>query len=207
MEKRASVKERKAAGKALRNLVPRGVHGDYRPDPDRQDPINILLEQAEIRLPELVPVRHARMLASPFAYLRGAAATMIADIAPAPTTGLGVVACGDMHVANFGVFASAERNLVFGINDFDEVHNGAWEWDLKRLVASIAVAARFLEGDAIYAEEAMRAAVRSYRNNMRHYAHMGCLELWYSTITEQAVLDVLPGKSKKKAKKDRKSVV
>ncbi|MBT9588542.1 DUF2252 domain-containing protein [bacterium] len=198
---RPSVKQRMAEGKALRQTIPRDVHGDYAVPADRQDPIKILETQAETRLPFLVPVRYARMLASPFAYLRGAAATMISDIAPAPTTGLEVTACGDMHVANFGVFASAERNLVFGINDFDEGHRGAWEWDLKRLVASAVVAGRFLGGNERYCNEAARAAVKTYRKALREYAHMGYMELWYANINEKALLEALPAKNRKQAAK------
>jgi len=196
----ATVKARIAAGKALRKLVPRAVHGEYQPSPGRADPIAILEAQAETRLPDLVPVRHARMLASPFAYLRGSAAVMIADLAPAPTTGLKVQACGDMHVANFGVFASAERNLVFGINDFDETHpGGAWEWDLKRLVASAVVAGRFIEMDAEGCRQAARAVVSGYRKALHDYAHMGWLELWYASISEAQVLEFLPSKIARRA--------
>jgi hypothetical protein len=117
---RPSVGERMAAGKALRDKLPREKQGEFRLHPKRQDPVSIIEEQAKTRLPFLVPIRHSRMLASPFAFLRGSAAVMAADLAHTPTTGMTVQACGDMHVANFGVFASAERTLVFGINDFDE---------------------------------------------------------------------------------------
>src|SRR5262244_4312753 len=172
--------ERLAAGKALRAKVPRKSHGDYAPAPDRRDPVAILEEQAKTRLPELVPVRYTRMLASPFAFLRGSAAIMAGDLATTPTTGLVVQACGDMHVANFGVFASAERNLIFGINDFDETHPGPWEWDVKRLVASAVVAARFLGADRVLCEEAARTCVQAYRKRMQEYARMGHLALWYT---------------------------
>lgn len=196
---RPSVAERLAAGKALRQQVSRRAHAEFQIADNREDPIAILEAQAQRRLPELVPVRHARMLTSPFAFLRGSAAVMIADIAPAATTGLKVQACGDMHVANFGVFASAERNLVFGINDFDETHIGAWEWDLKRLAASAVVAGRFLGADRVLCEEAARAVARSYRQHMREYAHLGYLELWYTSITETALLNALPPESQKRA--------
>jgi hypothetical protein len=136
---RPTIAERLAAGKAVRSRVPRAAHAEYKPSPKRKDPISIIEAQAKSRLPQLVPIRHSRMLVSPFAYLRGSAAVMIADIAQAPVTGMGVQACGDMHVSNFGVFASAERNLVFGINDFDETMPGPWEWDVKRLAASAVV--------------------------------------------------------------------
>jgi uncharacterized protein (DUF2252 family) len=196
-----SVAERLAAGKSLREKVSRRVHADFHIASNREDPITILEAQARHRLPELVPVRYARMLTSPFAFLRGTAAVMIGDIAPALTTGLPVVACGDMHVANFGVFASAERNLVFGINDFDEVFTGAWEWDLKRLTASAVVAGRFLGADRVLCEAAARAVVKSYRRHMRQYAHLGYLELWYAIITEAALLKALPAESRKRATK------
>lgn len=132
-----------AAGKALRAKVPRSSLAEYKPSSKRKDPVAILEAQAKTRLPDLVPVRYARMLASPFAFLRGCAAVMAQDLAPSPVTGIQVQVCGDMHVSNVGVFASAERNLVFGINDFDETLAGPWEWDLKRLTASAVVGGSF----------------------------------------------------------------
>jgi uncharacterized protein (DUF2252 family) len=188
---RPSVEERMASGKALRAKVPHEAHAEYRPSRTRKDPVAILLEQAKTRLQVLVPIRHARMLRSPFAFLRGSAAVMSADLAQTPVTGLAVQACGDMHVANFGVFASAERNLVFGINDFDETLPGPWEWDLKRLAASVVAAGRYLGADTVLCEEGVRAAVRSYRKRMRRYAEMGYLDLWYTRIGEQNILDAL----------------
>jgi len=194
-----SVSDRLAAGKALRQTVKRSDHAAYHPPANREDPIAILEAQAENRVADLVPIRYARMLASPFAFLRGSAAVMIQDIAPAPTTGLTVQACGDMHVSNFGVFASAERSLVFAINDFDETYVGAWEWDLKRLVASAVVAGRFLGGDRVLCEAAVRSVVQSYRQHLREYAAMGYLDLWYANITEADLLQALPTESHKKA--------
>jgi uncharacterized protein (DUF2252 family) len=194
-----SVSDRLAAGKALRQTVKRSDHATYHPPTNREDPIAILEAQAETRLPDLVPIRYARMLTSPFAFLRGSAAVMIQDIAPAPTTGLTVQACGDMHVSNFGVFASAERSLVFGINDFDETYVGAWEWDLKRLVASAVVAGRFLGGDRVLCETAVRAVMQSYRQHLHEYANLGYLDLWYANITEADLLQALPTESHKKA--------
>src|SRR5450631_1443015 len=175
-----TVEQRIAAGKALRDKFPRAKQGDYKAAPDRADPVSILEEQGKSRVQELVPIRYARMLTSPFAFLRGAAAIMAADLAAsAPTCGITVQICGDMHVANFGVFASAERNLIFAINDFDEVHPGPWEWDIKRLTASAAVAVQFAGGDKAEVEEAVRAVVASYRSRMRRYAEMGYLQVWY----------------------------
>lgn len=198
---RPTVAERRAAGKALRERVRRAAHAEYRPSPQRPDPVAILEAQARTRLPELVPIRYARMLASPFAFLRGSAAVMAADLAPGPTTGILVQACGDMHVSNFGVFASAERNLVFGINDFDETLLGPWEWDLKRLAASAVVCARFVGGDKADGQAAAQAAVRTYRERMQEYAEMGHLAVWYARIDEDAVLEVLSPKARRKAEK------
>ena len=197
-----SIEERIAAGKALRIKFPRIRQGDYKPAANRADPVSILEKQAKSRLPDLVPIRYARMLASPFAFLRGAAAIMAADLAAhGKTTGIQVQVCGDMHVANFGVFASAERNLIFGINDFDETLPGPWEWDLKRLVASIVASGRFLGADKDMCADAVRAAVGSYRKRMKQYAQMGNLELWYSTITEKDILKSLPPAMGKAVKK------
>jgi uncharacterized protein (DUF2252 family) len=197
-----SVEVRIAKGKALRKKFPRIKLGAYKPAAKRADPVSILMAQGKTRLPELVPIRYARMLASPFAFLRGGAAIMAADLAAqGKTTGINVQACGDMHVANFGVFASAERNLIFGINDFDETLPGPWEWDLKRLVASIVASGRFLGADKDLCAEAVRAAVSSYRKRMKEFAFMGSLELWYSTITEEDILKTLPPEQQKALKK------
>jgi hypothetical protein len=198
---RPTVAARLAAGKQLRSRVPFSAHAEYKPSPKRKDPIAIIEAQAKTRLPQLIPIRHARMLTSPFAFLRGTAAVMMADIAPAPLTGLRVQACGDMHVSNFGVFASAERNLVFGINDFDETLPGAWEWDVKRLAASAVVCARFLGGDKTDCEAAARQAVKSYRKRMQDYASMGYLDLWYERLDGGKVLEVLSPKARKSAEK------
>jgi uncharacterized protein (DUF2252 family) len=194
---RPTIKERIAAGKALRKKSPRELQGEYKPAPNRADPVSILEEQGKSRLEELVPVRYARMLTSPFAFLRGSAAVMAADLAVSDTTsGIIVQACGDMHLANFGVFASAERNLVFGINDFDETIPGPWEWDLKRLVASIAVAGRFFGAGKRLCKEGVMAAVRSYRTRMLEYSTMGIMDLWYATIGEKEIMRSLTGTAK-----------
>jgi uncharacterized protein (DUF2252 family) len=196
-----SVEARIEKGKALRNKFPRMRHAEYKPSAGRPDPVSILEEQAESRLAELIPIRHSRMLASPFAFLRGAAAIMAADLAASKTTGITVQLCGDMHVANFGVFASAERNLVFGINDFDETLPGPWEWDLKRLVASIVASGKFLGADKQLCQESVFAAVRSYRDRMHKYAPMGNLELWYSNIKENDILEALSPSAREGAQK------
>jgi uncharacterized protein (DUF2252 family) len=195
--KRMSVEERVVAGKALRKKHPRHLLGEYQPATDRADPVSILEEQAKTRIADLVPVRYARMLTSPFAFFRGSAAIMAADLAAGPEpTGITVQACGDMHVANFGVFASAERNLVFGINDFDETLPGPWEWDLKRLAASIVAAGRFLGAKNSLCKEGVKAAVNTYRSKMHEYAGLGYLDLWYATISEKDILRTLTGSAK-----------
>jgi uncharacterized protein (DUF2252 family) len=196
---RPSLAERMAAGKALRRRVSRELHGIFRRDPGRSDPVELLEAQNRTRVQKLVPVRFARMLASPFAFLRGSAVVMAEDLASQPATGLFVNACGDMHVANFGVFGSAERELIFAINDFDEVFPAPWEWDLKRLAASAAVAVCFMGGDRSQTAEAAAAAVRSYRTRMARYAGMGTLEVWYDRIDERAIIDALSPKARRQA--------
>jgi uncharacterized protein (DUF2252 family) len=197
-----TIEERFAEGKALRDKFPRKEQGDYKPDTNRVDPISILEEQGKTRLTELVPIRYARMLTSPFAFLRGAAAIMAADLATGPMpTGISVQTCGDMHVANFGLFASAERTLIFGINDFDETLPGPWEWDIKRLVASIVASGRFLGAKKNLCTESVLVAVNSYKKNMRDYAYMGHLELVYATITEKDIQKRLPPALQKRLKK------
>jgi uncharacterized protein (DUF2252 family) len=194
-----SLKKRLKEGKALRKQLKRSDLGQYLRKENREDPIAILEAQAKTRQQDLVPIRYGRMLNSPFSFLRGAAAIMIRDIAPAPTTGLTVQACGDMHLSNFGVFASPERNLIFGINDFDETYVGPWEWDLKRLAASIVVAGRYLGADKVLCEEAVRTMVESYRLHLLEYVNWGYLDLWYETITEEELLEKLPEELHKKA--------
>lgn len=196
-----SIDERIEAGKKLRLKQPIHQLGEYKPSAKRKDPVAILEKQAETRLKDLVPIRYARMLASPFSFLRGAAAIMAADLAGSKTSGINVQVCGDMHIANFGVFASTERQLIFGINDFDETLPGPWEWDMKRLVASIVVCFKFLGGDEKLSKAGIMAAVKSYRKHMKKYAHMGHLETWYSTIAEKDIIESLPPGAQKGLKK------
>ena len=191
---RPSIADRLDAGKRLRTAVSRASLAEYKPQANRKDTVAILEAQAKTRLQDLVPVRYARMLASPFAFLRGTAAVMAQDLSPSPVTGLQVQLCGDMHVSNFGVFASAERNLVFGINDFDETIPGPWEWDLKRLAASAVVAGQFVGKDRECCESFSRSVVSSYRQRMREYAEMGYLATWYSVIHEDDILAAVPPK-------------
>jgi len=172
--------ERAVRGKAARAEVPLESHAVFDPPPDRPDPVSLLEQQAESRLPELVPVRYGRMMVSPFTYYRGAALPMASDLAATPVTGLAVQACGDAHLSNFGVFGSAERRLVFDVNDFDETLPGPWEWDVKRLAASLEVAAR----DNGFADnrrrEIVTATMASYREAMRSFAKMTNLDVWYA---------------------------
>ena len=197
---RPSRGERMAAGKALRRKVPRRTHAECDVSRRRPDPVAVLQAQNATRIKALVPVRMARMLASPFAFLRGSAAIMAGDLARSPRTGLEVMACGDMHLMNFGLFASAERNLVFAINDFDEVHPGPWEWDVKRLAASAAVAATYVGGDRSHAETAARTVVEVYIGQIRRYAEMGFLEVWYDLIDDSTILAASPPRLRKLAR-------
>ena len=199
--RRPSITERMAAGKALRERVPRKSHANYYAGPNRPDPIEILERQNATRVQKLVPVRYSRMLASPFAFLRGSAAVMASDLSTSPVSGIRAGACGDMHVSNFGVYGTAERSLVFSISDFDEVYVGPWEWDLKRLAASATVAAKALGGDEAQSEDVARQCVRSYRKHIRRYAKMGYLKVWYDRIDERVILDSLTPKSRRIAKK------
>jgi uncharacterized protein (DUF2252 family) len=174
--------EWQARGRARREQVSRADHARWEPPPDRPDPVAILEEQAVTRVPDLVPIRHGRMLTSPFAYFRGAAAPMAWDLAHTPTTGIRVQCCGDAHLLNFGMFAAPDRRLVFDINDFNETLPAPFEWDLKRLAASFAVAARDNGFPDPEARAAARACARSYRTEMARYATMRFLNVWYSRI-------------------------
>ena len=174
--------ERAASGKAARAVAPRSQHGEWEPAADRRDPVEMLEEQAASRVPELGPLRYERMLVTPFTFFRGAAYPMAADLANAPRTGLEVQLCGDAHLSNFGGFAAPDRRLVFGINDFDETLPGPFEWDVKRLVASFAVAGRDRGFDAKQRRAINRTVTRSYREAMNGLAGMSHLDVWYSRI-------------------------
>src|SRR6188472_33979 len=172
--------ERMARGKAARNEVPRSSHGLWSPAQDRPDPVALLEEQGKSRVPELVPIRYGRMLVSPFTFFRGAALLMAADLAATARSGLNVQACGDAHLSNFGVFASPERRLMFDINDFDETLPGPWEWDVKRLAASMVVAGRGNGYPRKDRRKIVVAAVRRYRDAMAGFAAMPTLGIWYA---------------------------
>jgi uncharacterized protein (DUF2252 family) len=181
--------------------VPRAALAAWTPPADRADPVALLDAQNRNRIPELVPIRWARMVASPFAFLRGAAAVMAADLATTAVTGITVQLAGDAHIANFGVFASPERDLLFDVTDFDETHPGPWEWDVKRLTTSSVVAAR----DAGLGEAAARAAAeagaRAYRRAMRRFADRTVLETWYARVDEEATRVLLKGRSRAQLEK------
>lgn len=179
--------EWRSSGKEKRKLASRSAHAQWTPPPDRPDPISVLEEQAKTRVPDLIPIRYGRMAASPFAYFRGAAAPMAWDLAQLPTSGIRVQACGDAHLLNFGMYAAPDRRLVFDVNDFDETLPAPFEWDVKRLAASFAIAARdngFSDRDA---HTAARLTVRSYRTEMANYAAKRFLEVWYSRIDIEEV--------------------
>jgi uncharacterized protein (DUF2252 family) len=172
--------ERAERGKIARAEVPLDRHEVFDPPPDRPDPIVLLEEQEALRVPDLVPVRHGRMMVSPFSFFRGAALPMASDLAATPVSGLAVQACGDAHLSNFGIFGSAERNLFFDVNDFDETLPGPWEWDVKRLAASMEVAARGNGCSSKKCREIVTDTAASYRRAMRSFAGMSNLEVWYA---------------------------
>src|SRR5579862_5253563 len=187
----ADVESRRQAARALRERVPRSSHAAWQPPPGRRDPVELLTEQERDRAPELLPIRHERMRASPLAFLRGAAAVMAADLASTPASGLRVQACGDAHLLNFGIYATPERRLVFDVNDFDETLPAPFEWDLKRLAASVVVAARATGVASQSTERAARAAATAYRTRMLESAKMGHLEVWYARLDVQELATML----------------
>src|SRR3954471_3254217 len=183
-----SVAEREARGKAARVEVPRSSHAVYEPGPERPDPIALLERQAKSRVPERVPIRYGRMVVSPFTFYRGAALIMAGDLAATPRSGLTAQCCGDAHLSNFGVFASPERRLVFDVNDFDETVPGPWEWDVKRLVTSMLIAAADNGFAAKDQEQIVLETARAYREAMRAFAAMKNLDVWYSHMDVDNVL-------------------
>ncbi|WP_425837017.1 DUF2252 domain-containing protein [Streptomyces fractus] len=180
--RRRTAREQESTGRSARSRVPRSGHADYAPAADRPDPVDILERQSASRLPELVPIRYGRMLESPFRFFRGAAAIMAADLAQTPVTGLRAQLCGDAHLLNFRLLASPERRLMFDINDFDETLRGPWEWDVKRLAASLAIAGRANGFGRSERNRVVRAAAASYRQSMELFAGMRTLDVWYSRI-------------------------
>src|SRR5215204_3582243 len=200
--------QRHERGRAARRLAPRGSHAEWAPMPDRPDPVELLEAQARDRIQELLPIRYGRMMASPFAFLRGSTIVMAQDLAGTPKTGIQAQLCGDAHLLNFGAYASPERALLFDLNDFDETLPGPWEWDVKRLAASLVVAGRDNGFDASDCRDAARASAASYRQRMAEFSEMGELEVWYSRVGEEDVRDLLSGAKNRKttAKKLSKTV-
>ncbi len=200
------VDDRRAKGSEARNRTPLSSHAGWTPAADRPDPVALLEEQDATREPDLVPVRHGRMLVSPFTFYRGAAKIMAADLAATPTAGLDVQLCGDAHLSNFGVFASPERRLLFDANDFDETLPGPFEYDVKRLAASVTIAARnngFAKADT---RAATLASVTAYREAMAGFAQMGTMDLWYAHLAEDELMTVIRSAAKApKAKKEAKA--
>ena len=184
-----SADERAAKGKALRDAAPRTSHAGWHPFEGRRDPVELLSESNQGRLQDLIPIRFGRMAASPFAFYRGAAALMAADLAHTPTSGIRVQACGDAHLMNFGAFATPERNVIFDINDLDETLPAPFEWDLKRLAASVVIAANYLQLPNSDAARVATDLVRGYRERMSDYASMRALDVWYDKIDLQKYED------------------
>ena len=183
-----SPSEQRAAGRAARQRVPRSSHAGFRASTDDRDPLAILAHQDRDRVPELVPIRYGRMSANPFAAFRGQAAVMAADLATTPSTGLTTQLCGDAHLSNVGLFATPERRLVFDVNDFDETLPGPFEWDVKRLVASLVLAARHRGFDASVGEEAVRRATDRYQQTLHELADAGVMDAWYASVPAEQVL-------------------
>ena len=180
--------ERRAAGRKIRNKVPRSSHAEWTLAPERPDPLSLLAEQNRTRLQHLVPLRFARMAVSPFTFLRGSAIVMAQDLATTPVTGISVQICGDAHLNNFGIYATPERNQVFDVNDFDETLPGPWEWDIKRFAASIIAAGRTNNFPAAINRQAVLSGVQSYREHMWKYSEMRSIDVWYSRIDYESSL-------------------
>lgn len=199
---RLSHAELYAKGEQLRTKVPRSAHAAWKPPANRVDPLSLIKESDKGRLPELVPIRHGRMMKSPFTFYRGAALNMASDLAMTPATGARVQACGDAHLLNFGIYATPERRLVFDVNDLDETLPAPWEWDLKRLAASFVLACRSNGLSEADARQAALACCHSYREHMAEFSQMRALDVWYASLD---VEDFLPriknAESRKRAHK------
>ncbi|TQF01384.1 DUF2252 domain-containing protein [Kitasatospora acidiphila] len=193
--------ERAARGREARRRVPRSSHAEYRPSKDRPDPLDILQAQSARRVPELVPIRYGRMSESPFRFYRGAAAIMASDLAGSPDSGIRAQLCGDAHMLNFRLLASPERQLLFDINDFDETLPGPWEWDVKRLSASLVIAGRANGFDDAVRADIVRATVRSYREAMARFAQMRNLEVWYARMDAERLQELAASRIHKHGRK------
>jgi uncharacterized protein (DUF2252 family) len=188
-----TVAEREARGKAARSEVPRSTHANFEPPPRRPDPVKLLERQDKTRVPELVPIRHGRMLVSPFTFYRGAALIMASDLANTPRSGVTVQCCGDAHLSNFGVFASPERKLVFDINDFDETLPGPWEWDVKRLAVSMLIATQHNGYPARRRDRVVLDTVAAYRTAMATFAASNNLDVWYTHLDVEQLIEEFAG--------------
>jgi uncharacterized protein (DUF2252 family) len=201
-----SVEDRRARGKQARTQAAVSGHAGWAPAADRPDPVGLLQEQNVTREPDLVPVRHGRMMVSPFTFYRGAAKIMAADLKDTPTAGLTVQLCGDAHLSNFGVFASPERALVFDLNDFDETLPGPFEYDVKRMATSFMIAARNNAFGTADARTATSASVRAYREAMAGFAQMRTMDVWYAHLSDDELLTAARGTAGKKGKKQAKAL-
>ena len=190
--------ERRAAGKALRDKLSRTSHANWKPPTDRQDPIDLLIESSKGRLKQLLPIRYGRMVQSPFAFYRGAAAIMAADLARTPATGISVQACGDCHLMNFGGYATPERRIIFDINDFDETLPAPWEWDIKRLATSIVIAGHHNGFSKEEVREGALRCVQSYREHIQTYANMSVLAIWHERIDSESLIQSIQSSKWKK---------
>ena len=197
-----SAKSSKAHGKELRTTTPRECHGAWQVEDEREGAVAILREQDETRVQELVPIRRERMAASPFAFFRGSAAIMAADLSRTPSTGIRVQACGDAHVANFGLFHSPERRLVFDINDFDETAQAPWEWDVKRLAASVEICGRERGFSEKERKAATLEAVKCYREAMRDFARMGSMDVWYAHMDAENLYERMARAATKRERRE-----
>ena len=193
--------ERYDEGRALRAKASRASHGEWAAASDRPDPISLLEQQNLTRVPELVPIRMGRMSLSPFAFLRGSAVVMASDLARTPVSGITVQLCGDAHISNFGGFATPERDLVFDVNDFDETLPGAWEWDLKRLAASIVVAGRENGYSAQENRQAVERCIQQYQTLMQRGINMKCLDIWYAHVDIEELMGVVKRKGQERLQK------
>ena len=190
--------KRLAKGKALREVASRNAQAIWDPPADRRDPIDLLIENSQGRVEELLPIRYGRMMVSPFTFYRGAAAIMASDLSRTPATGLTLLADGDCHLLNFGGFATAERNLIFDINDFDEVSLAPWEWDVKRLAASFVIAGQSNGFDPVFCREAAWLAAQAYRLRMAEYAAMPVMQAWNDVFDLESILDNMVDKKMKR---------
>ena len=197
----ASRNELYQAGKALRDKCPRASHAEWNAPSGRRDPVELVLQSEKGRMPELLPLRHGRMVRSAFTYYRGSALTMAADLACTPSTGARVQCCGDAHLCNFGGFATPERRVVFSINDLDETLPAPWEWDVKRLVASFVVACRDNNWSDAAAKDIATTCVRTYRESMAEFSQMRTLELWYYGLEAEHLLQMTDIDLRKRAMK------